>query len=196
MARIFKYGEGDDDGSLEEDFNEWKTNLWNELKEKIGPQKRNGPEAEEDALASKLPFVVAVDNSAQEAKWHEYNPETDKTEYEFQVKQFLLGADAKISAIRELRQKTDDGSTIHIEIESGAVGVHYRTADNLAVFPENSAEDVKKMAALLNLNLNDVYTIKANPHYESNLKVKCPCPSPISVKNYLTYFCDLRGPMR
>jgi NADPH-ferrihemoprotein reductase len=31
--RVFKYGEGDDNQSLEEDFNEWKSSLWVTLKD-------------------------------------------------------------------------------------------------------------------------------------------------------------------
>lgn len=34
--RIYKYGEGDDNASLEEDFNSWKQNLWAELKLALG----------------------------------------------------------------------------------------------------------------------------------------------------------------
>jgi NADPH-ferrihemoprotein reductase len=30
-TRVFKYGEGDDNSSLEDDFNEWKNNIWVEL---------------------------------------------------------------------------------------------------------------------------------------------------------------------
>jgi sulfite reductase alpha subunit-like flavoprotein len=29
---VYKYGEGDDNCSLEEDFEEWKKNIWVELK--------------------------------------------------------------------------------------------------------------------------------------------------------------------
>jgi uncharacterized protein HemX len=31
--RIYNYGEGDDNSSLEDDFNEWKTNLWKSLQD-------------------------------------------------------------------------------------------------------------------------------------------------------------------
>ena len=31
-TRIYKYGEGDDNSTLEEDFNSWKLNIWSELK--------------------------------------------------------------------------------------------------------------------------------------------------------------------
>jgi len=29
--RIYQYGEGDDNASLEDDFNDWKENIWKEL---------------------------------------------------------------------------------------------------------------------------------------------------------------------
>lgn len=35
--RVYRYGEGDDNSSLEDDFNEWKENLWTELKKIITP---------------------------------------------------------------------------------------------------------------------------------------------------------------
>lgn len=33
--RLYRYGEGDDNSSLEDDFNEWKENIWTELKKVV-----------------------------------------------------------------------------------------------------------------------------------------------------------------
>ena len=35
MKRIYKYGQGDDNSSLEDDFMAWKEGIWVELKDKI-----------------------------------------------------------------------------------------------------------------------------------------------------------------
>lgn len=32
---MYRYGEGDDNSSLEDDFNEWKENIWTELKKVV-----------------------------------------------------------------------------------------------------------------------------------------------------------------
>jgi hypothetical protein len=36
VERVFKYGEGDDDGSLEDDFGSWKKELWPALVRHFG----------------------------------------------------------------------------------------------------------------------------------------------------------------
>jgi hypothetical protein len=33
--RLYKYGEGDDNSSMEDDFNSWKADLWTELKKVV-----------------------------------------------------------------------------------------------------------------------------------------------------------------
>ena len=57
-----------------------------------------------------------------------------------------------VSTTRELRDPSDPGSTLHMEIDisghkhasSGKIG--YRTADNLGVLPENDASVVEAVA--------------------------------------------------
>lgn len=44
--RVFTYGEGDDDGSLEDDFEKWKLNMWTDLIKKFHP---NGSTAMNDS---------------------------------------------------------------------------------------------------------------------------------------------------
>ena len=125
-----------------------------------------------------------------------FDVNSDSKEYEFQMKQYLLSASADITLIRELRQRTDDGSTVHIEIDNGPVGVSYRTADNLAMFPENDLETVEKVAKLLGLNLDEVFTLEENEDVDKKIKFKFPFPTPCSVRTFLTKFCDLQSPIR
>jgi hypothetical protein len=40
FERVYKYGEGDDNSSLEDDFNEWKTGIFDELKKIYPPRAR------------------------------------------------------------------------------------------------------------------------------------------------------------
>ncbi len=192
--RIYKYGEGDDNDSLEDDFNEWKTGLWEGLKGVLQPVRST--ERKTTKTQSNLPFIVNTGNDAKEIDLETYDVNSDDKEYEFQMKQYLLSASANVTSIRELRQRTDDGSTIHIEIDNGSCGVSYRTADNLAMFPENDLETVEKVAKLLGLNLDEVFTLEENEDVDKKIKFKFPFPSPITVRTFLTKFCDLHSPIR
>ena len=49
----------------------------------------------------------------------------------------------KIKSIKELRQKTDEGSTLEVIFDLKSSGLTYKTAQNLAMFPENSKNDVE-----------------------------------------------------
>jgi len=192
--RIFPYGEGDDDGSLEDDFNEWKAKLWEELKKKVESGVIITSQTASNKPKSNHPFILLVNAASEEIDVEKYNPAGDGFEYEFQTKQYLSASNAKITLMKELRQKTDDGSTLHIEIDSGSSGLTYKTAENLAVYVENRPEDVEKAAKLLGLNLSDIITLQENKDLDK--KAKLPFPTPISVKTFLTKFCDLVGPLR
>jgi len=119
----------------------------------------------------------------------------DNKEYDFQAKQYITSSLATITSIRELRQKTHDGSTIHIEIDCASAGISYKTAQNLAIYPENSSEIVDKAASILGLNLDEVFEVTPNSDAGKG-KFKHPIPSPVSVRTYLTRFCDLQSALR
>jgi len=191
--RIYKYGEGDDNDSLEDDFNEWKSGLWEGLKSVLTPIKST--ERKTTKAQSNLPFVVNT-TQEKEVDLEAFDVNSDSKEYEFQMKQYLVSASANVTVIRELRQRTDDGSTVHIEIDNGSAGVNYRTADNLAMFPENDLETVEKVAKLLGLNLDEVFTLDENEDVDKKIKFKYPFPTPISVRTFLTKFCDLHSTIR
>jgi len=41
LFRIYKYGQGDDNSSLEDDFMAWKEGIWTALKEELTGKKTN-----------------------------------------------------------------------------------------------------------------------------------------------------------
>lgn len=191
---MYKYGEGDDDGTLEDDFNEWKTDLWEELKKVVDVSfVTGGTQPNENKHA--LPFVLTI-TKEKEIDFEQYDHTKDQKNYEFQMKQYLTSTSAQITGMRELRQKTDDGSSLHIEIDCGSVGVSYTTASNMSLFPENCPNLVEKATKLLKLDPDTVFTIKENKDMDKGIKFKYPFPTPLSVRTYLTKFCDLMGPIR
>ena len=109
--------------------------------------------------------------------------------YDFQSKIYLESFDIPLENIYELRQKVNGGSTLHMELNLLNSNLTYQTAHNLGVFPQNNFERVKKLADYLEVNLEKIFTFKV----PENCKDKIPFPSPISVKNALTLFCDFEG---
>lgn len=202
MNRVYKYGEGDDNENLEDDFNTWKEGIWEELKKFAqvsapnGEEAANGTKSASKSASGGLPFTLRVDNSLKEIDLENYDHKNDPKDYDFQAKQYLASSLVNFTCIRELRQRTDDGSTLHVEIDCASAGLSYKTAQNLAVYPENSGSLVHKAADLLNLNLDDVFDLEQNLDGNAKGKFKYPIPSPLSVRTYLTKFCDLQSALR
>ncbi len=71
----------------------------------------------------------------------------------------------------------------------------YKTATNLAVFPENTEEDVTKVAQLLKYDLDQRFVFKANADSKKS-NAKHPFPTPCTVREALTKFIDFRGTLR
>jgi len=196
--RVYKLGEGDDNENLEDDFNAWKEGIWPELI-KVAQVSAQAPKAGAQAAAQNnagLPFVVNISSDLQEIDLENYNASNDSKEYDFQTKQYLASSTANIILIRELRQKTHDGSTLHVEIDNKSAGLTYKTAQNLGIYPENNPSVVQRTASHLGLDLKTVFSVEQNPDVPSKGKFKHPIPSPISVETYLTRFCDLQGTLR
>lgn len=80
-------------------------------------------------------------------------------------------------AISQLRQNTQDGSTLQVVIDLAGSGIQYATAQNLGVYPENDPDIVAQVADYLGEDLNSVYQVTSEKK-----KVKIPVPSPLSVR--------------
>ncbi|KAL4472596.1 hypothetical protein ABPG74_018545 [Tetrahymena malaccensis] len=191
--RVYKYGEGDDNSSLEDDFNEWKENLWTELKKIITPidlSKQNDQNAashhnkKKSGTAFKLVPTEAAEINFDNAK-------NDGKKYEFLTDGYIHGTVANVKSIKELRQNNNDGSTLHMEIDLKNTNLKYKTAMNIEIFAENDPALVEKVGAHLNLDLNQRVELVVDEEFIE--KFKYPFPSPISVRSILSKFCDFQG---
>lgn len=112
----------------------------------------------------------------------------DGKKYEFLSEGYLNGTIATVKSIKEIRQNTEDGSTIHMEIDLRNTHLKYKTAQNLGIYVENDPAFVDKLGNYMNLDLNERVEIIVDADKQE--KFKYPFPSPIAIKTILTQFCD------
>jgi NADPH-ferrihemoprotein reductase len=189
--RVFNYGEGNDEGTLEDEFNEWKADLWKELQSKIPSEPIDPTKPQQNPNA--LPFEAHLTKDVQEIDLDNLQLNSEEKVYQFQMKQYLQGTTCPVSLIKELKQTNEFGSALHVEYDLSGQNIAYKTAYNLAVFPENDDETVAKLAHALGYDLTDKITIEENKEISARIKFKHPIPTPISVKTYLTRFADVQG---
>lgn len=138
--------------------------------------------------------IIKLDKGAKPLWNSKGNDESKKLEYEFQTKHFIDAVEANIIEVKEVRQNNKDGSTLHFVIDLEGTGVEYKTAQNLAVFVQNSAEDVAELGKYFNISdLDDVIELKYVAPEGSTRPFKFPFPSPISYREIFTCFCDISG---
>jgi NADPH-ferrihemoprotein reductase len=209
---VYKYGEGDDDGTLEEDFDAWKENLWSGI---TGGSIRAGANDAEDAMETvSLTFDINTVNTnsaqsdtnrgaagiaARDAPASMLSSASAaSSKMPASLKHFYSSPRATVTTNRELRNlsfgKSDKegiGSTRHIEINLRDVGLTYFTADNLAVLPENESSVVEKLAKYMNYHLDDVVEFTGR-----EAGFVAPYPTPCTVRELLTSYADIQGPVR
>lgn len=186
--RIVKLGLGDDDNDLEGDFENWKDSVfWPSLKKRfnIGDDAvlANGDSGE------KLPdchYAVEFLKSASSPDM------TLPDNVPLSSKQYFAGTDCTVTLKRELRDPSDEGSTIHVEID--ATDIEYQTADNLGILPVNDNSVVEKVAEVLGYDLNATFKLHAAKGHEA--KFAPIFPTPCTVHDCLARYCDLVGPPR
>ncbi|TYZ59896.1 hypothetical protein PybrP1_009209 [[Pythium] brassicae (nom. inval.)] len=170
--RMFHYGEGDDDASLDEDFEDWKETLW-----------KDAPECEyacEEIRAGVAEQLLAQARSSDVRM----KPST---------KHFFTSTPVKVVVNRELRQSTAGGSTVHLEFDLRDTGLTYLTADNLAALPENLPSTVERLARRLGYDL--AQWVRLSPT-DADAKGELPFPSPCTIETILTRYLGINGAPR
>jgi NADPH-ferrihemoprotein reductase len=214
-------GLGNDDADLESDFESWKdTMLWPTMKSKYFKEsssknfrsldldgKQDWPETpysvrflgEASIVDSVSPSSVPLD---------QVHPSS---------RPYFTAVDCPVTCVRELRNvaenpvtpnkgttngiskntANDTMSTVHVELDVSHVQrvLNYHTADNLGVLPVNDPDIVSSVADCLEYDLDAVFTVDAaaDDSHEWGGEL---FPTPISVRDFLSRYCDLTGPPR
>ncbi|KAG7399021.1 hypothetical protein PHYBOEH_009912 [Phytophthora boehmeriae] len=201
--RVFHYGEGDDDASLDEDFDDWKEPLWKELRKQfitgaedvVEQNGAVGKDGDETTLSPPEYEYECVEIRASEAEKRLAKGAKD-VRMKASTKHFFTAKSAKVVVNRELRPSTEGGSTVHVELDLRDTGVTYQTADNLAVLPENETSVVERLALRMGYDLDQWVSIEAvDPEGE------LPFPSPSRIGEILTRYLAInsaprKGPLK
>ena len=184
--RMYPYGEGDDDGPLEEDFESWKAKLWNTLrKSELGLESDSGTSSLPKPAT--LPFVAQTTTMTKTAR----RPSVE-SRIGLGSKPYFEIVPLKVVRNVELRQTLELGSTRHGELDIKGTNLSsYRTADNLGIIPQNRESYVKSLASHLGYNLDRVFELVPNP--DCKKEGKLIFPTPCTVRDALSMYCDLHA---
>ena len=190
--RMRERGEGDDDGTLEEDFDAWRATLWgdvcaDQLGVEIGDEDADGRPVERVDFDLKA-VLLSGRRAVADGRWTPAKEQMSRA-----GKAHFAAREARCVVARELRPSTrDGGSTLHVEIELGEEeSPAYQTADNLAILPENSRVQVESVARTLGLDLEATFKLVPKPGRPG---AKHIFPTPCTVREALTRYVDLNGP--
>lgn len=161
--------------STETDFEKWKENLWTTIFKKYASL--DTPEESKSALLRRkttlerreslkgnknaMPWIIN-ENPASKSELVE-DPNAPKPAYDLNMRRYQTSVECRIKAIRQLRQKTDQGSTIEVIYDITGTGLNYVTASNFAMYPLNKKADVEEFAKMFGLNLDTKFEFVTNP---------------------------------
>ena len=203
---VYQYGEGDDDGTMEDDFDGWYDDLWTGLRRDVlgdetavvGAGGGDGAGDGDGVVAPELKYrAVMMDAAPRTAAQVESARKRLRAGSEggssiaVQSRHFFTAVPVRVVENRELRQSTAAGSTVHVEVAAPPGG--YTTADNLAVCPENEAATVEAVAKWLGYDLEAWFVLEPRDSNSGNNDLKPLYPTPCSVREALTCYADLQG---
>ncbi|CAE7031921.1 Por [Symbiodinium natans] len=197
--RIYKRGVGDDSQDIVSDFETWREGgLWEHVKTAVAEVKKEGRcvslgESRPTSASAEKPLGTAVLSLVRSTA--ELAPEPDAEPSEVAARFYFEAERCTVAKVRELRQhrSLEDGlSTMEVELEASGGLEKYTAGGTLALLPRNAPSDVSAVLKLLGLSEGDLakqVTVKAKEG--SGFKVKKPFPTPCTLGDALSLYCDL-----
>lgn len=194
--RVFRYGEGDDDGTLQDDFALWLEDLHPEL-------------AHQHGLAELEPtLVVEKPAFTQDFQWignqelphggrfvsSQRKQPPSNAQVDFSSKPYFRTEAFPVKRITELKSAgcvSETNSTLHIELQLPDSIKQYGTAHNLCIMPENAPKQVLQVAEQLKWTAQldewfSLRTCKCDPQVNVAL-----FPTPCTLRTALETCVDL-----
>jgi NADPH-ferrihemoprotein reductase len=183
--RLLPLGLGDDDGTLEEDFESWRAALWAAARVKYMASSAQGATATA-AFTSTLDVTYFPADSAQLKSYVGGLAKVQKFFHE-PAKEHAT-AIVTVTASRELRAVAGAAeSTVHLELDLEPTKLTYRTADNAGVHPRNDFKMAGRLAKRLGVDMTTLFAVR------SKSSRKLHVPSPCTVEDALLYFIDINS---
>lgn len=194
-TRLLDAGLGDEESHLEEEYEQWKTNLWLRLCEHFGlpsPSKSLKQRKRTTGVRMLDPSVQTSIRILEHWSAKQRSSLTASTSTTY-----LPPADAKNPRLcevimnRELHTSLSDRSCRHIEIELDS-GLRYAAGDHLGVYPENDTALVDHLLRRLEISPDEAEKIAIVYKLSDNRTVMGPAP----IRRLFTSFTDITNPPR
>ncbi|KAI8092523.1 uncharacterized protein BX664DRAFT_384075 [Halteromyces radiatus] len=184
-TRIGERGEGDDDGSLEEDFLAWQESMWPAFCEALGVDESAAQSGPRQAT-----FGVEELTDVDEALvYHGELAERPKTEGIKIIYDAKRPYNAPITT-REIFQDGGERHCIHVDIDISGTNLNYQTGDHVAIWPTNNEAEVNRLASVLGLSnkLDTTILVKA---IDPTASKQYPFPAPTTYRAIFRHYTDI-----
>lgn len=182
-TRVAARGEGDDDGSLEEDFLGWKDEMWEQVQKVFNLEEGAGA-AEATWEVTELPDADPEDVYLGEHSEHALKG----SKASFDARNPYL---APIAIAREL-YNSKERNCLHMELDISGSGLDYLAGDHVAVWPVNAEEQVDAYLKVLGL-ISKRDTVIDVKNLDPTANKKHPFPVPTTYETIFRHYLEINN---